>query len=258
MKKSKKLKVLFLDILTDDPKKRKREEIVTKCSYGEVFRKKLGLQKSQFFIIDASKGKFPASKEYQGIIIGGSLEGPVSGREKVWMKKTYEFIREIIRQKIPLLGVCGGHQFIARALGEKVIYNPKGMELGTLPITLTKEGMKDPLFRGIPKKFYAQIIHKCIVKKVNPKWKLLAFSKLCKIQAAVINKRTRIIQFHPESSDIHMRIIAKLEKERYIREGLTTEKEFKEFLSSIAKTPQAAKILKNFLKYFVLKNLSDL
>lgn len=257
MPKEKRVKVLFLDILTDNPKKRKREEMVTKCPYGEVFRKKIGLQKSQFFVVDASKGKFPVLKEYQGIIIGGSLESPTKGKEKAWMKKTYEFIREIIGQKVPLLGVCGGHQFIARALGEKVIYNPKGMELGTLPIILTKEGMKDPLFKGIPKKFYAQIIHKCIIKKVNPKWKLLAFSKLCKIQAAVINKRTRIVQFHPELSDIHMRIIAELEKERYIREGLTTEKEFKEFLSSITKTPRAAKILKNFLNYFVMPNLRE-
>lgn len=255
MSKKKRVKVLFLDILTGNPKIKKEEKKVTKGPYGEVFRKKLGLQKSQFFVVDASKGKFPVPREYHGIIIGGSLESPIKGKEKPWMKKTYEFIKEIIGQKVPLLGVCGGHQFIARALGEKVIYNPKGREFGTLLITLTKKGIKDPLFKKIPKKFIAQVSHQCIIDKINPRWKLLASSNLCKTQAVAINARTRIVQFHPELSVSHMRAIAGPRKENFIKQGFTTEKEFKKFLFSIVKTPQATKVLKNFLRYFVIPNL---
>lgn len=248
-----KLKLLFLDILTDDLKARKeREEKVTREPYPELFRKKLGLRKEQFIVVFAHKKKFPNPKKYHGIIIGGSLENPVKGEEKLWMKKTYSFINKIIEKKIPLLGVCGGHQFIARALGQKVIYNPKGREFGTIQITLTKEGADDLLFKGIPKKFLAQLSHQCIVEKIDPKWQLLASSDICKVQAIAINEQTRTIQFHPEFSMQIMKAIAQIRKTSLIKENFITPKNFPKFLFSVKESTHAKKILKNFLNYFVI------
>lgn len=246
-------KILFLDILTDDPKLKKEiERKVFKSPYFELFPKTMGLEKKMLITLDATKEKLPNSTQFKGIIIGGSIHNPVRGEEKLWMKKVYEFIRKIIKNKIPLLGICGGHQFIAKALGQEVIYNPKGREFGTIEVTLTKKGERDPLFQEIPKRFKVQLSHKCIVKGIKPEWQLLASSKLCQIQAVAINNQTRIIQFHPELKAKHLKALAEFRKSILLKEGfLKNEKDFQRFLSSIKETPQATRVLKNFLKYFV-------
>jgi len=246
-------KILFLDILTDDSNLRKEfERKVFKGPYSELFRKAMGIKEKTLITVDATKEKLPNPTRFNGIIIGGSIHNPVVGEEKPWMGKVYNFIRKIITKKTPLLGVCGGHQFVARALGGKVIYNPKGRELGTIEITLTKEGQKDPLFRGIPKNFKVQLSHRCIVKDLRSNWQLLASSKLCQVQAAAINPRTRIIQFHPEFKSKHLKSLTKTRKSILLKEGFVkNEKDFQRFLSSVQETPQAVKVLKNFRKYFV-------
>ena len=247
-------KILFLDILTDDRKlRRESERKVTKVPYSELFRKGMGIKKDVFKTIYAPQEKLPDPTQFAGIIIGGSFHNPIPSEERPWMKKVYRFIKKVIAKKIPLLGVCGGHQFIARALGQKIIHNPKGREFGTIELTLTEKGKKDPLFQGIPQRFKAQLSHQCIVRRIRPNWKLLAFSESCRVQAVAINKQTRIIQFHPEFKAKHLRALARTRKSTLLKEGfLKNEKDFQRFLFSIKETPQATRVLKNFLKYFVL------
>lgn len=76
-----------------------------------------------------------------------------------WVKVGKNDTYPIVGEAIPLRGVCEGHQFIARALEAKVIYNPRGREFGTLPVTLTAEGVGDPLFLEIPDRFFVQLTH---------------------------------------------------------------------------------------------------
>ena len=252
------LRLLFLDIATDDLESRETsEKKIAKGPYVELFRKKLGLKMDELQVKWAAQGCLPEPAGYNGIIIGGSSKDPVEGKEEAWMMKVYEFIQETVTKAVPLLGVCGGHQFIARALGAKVIYNPRGKEFGTLPVTLTAEGVSDPLFLEIPDRFFAQLTHRCIVEEIQRDWKLLASSDMCRIQAVAINERTRIVQFHPEFSADNMIALARLSKKALIDEGLTTRSRFERFLSFIRETNQAAKVLTNFLTHFVVPNLQQ-
>jgi GMP synthase (glutamine-hydrolysing) len=249
------LRLLFLDIATDDLKSRKAsEKKIAKGPYVELFRKRLDLKMDQLQVEWAAQGCLPEPAGYNGIIIGGSSKDPVEGKEEGWMMKVYQFVQETVSKAVPLLGVCGGHQFIARALGAKVIYNPRGREFGTLPVILTAEGASDPLFTGVPDRFFAQLTHRCIVEEIQRDWKLLASSDMCEIQAVAINERTRIVQFHPEFSGNNMLALAKLSKKSLIDEGLTTSSQFQRFLSFIKEANQAARVLKNFLTHFVAPN----
>ncbi len=250
------LRLLFLDIATDDLKLRKAsEKKIAKGPYVELFRKKLDLKMDELQVKWAAQGCLPEPDGYNGIIIGGSSKDPVEGKEEAWMMRVYQFIKETVTKAVPLLGVCGGHQFIARALGTKVIYNPRGREFGTLPVTLSAEGVRDLLFAEIPDRFFAQLTHRCIVEEIQGDWKLLASSDMCKIQAVAINERTRIVQFHPEFSASNMIALAKLSKKSLIDESLTTSSRFQRFLSFIRETNQATKVLTNFLTHFVVPNL---
>lgn len=52
---------------------------------------------------------------------------------------------------IPVLGICWGSQVLAYLSGENIYKNPKGPEVGLVPIKVTKDAIDDVLFREIKK-----------------------------------------------------------------------------------------------------------
>src|SRR5881392_655708 len=76
-----------------------------------------------------------------GVIVTGS---PLSVMEKApWM---LELGQDLLRLSMPVLGVCFGHQLLAKAAGGEVVLNPRGREIGTVRVQLTEAGRKDVLF----------------------------------------------------------------------------------------------------------------
>jgi len=249
-----KKKILFVDILTDDPKFRRFESRVLYggSSYAESVRRALGVKKEEFLSIDASRGVFPDLSRFKAVILGGSIEDPIRGKEKKWMKETYVFIRKIAREKIPMLGICGGLQFTVRALGGIIILNPKGRNFRTNKTTLTSAGMRDPLFRGLPPTFSVQSSHKCIVQRLKPGWKLLASSPYSPFDAIAIGGAIRLLEFHPEMRVSEMRGIARMRKAALKEEGYFRAGDFGKLLLSFKETGRnGKKILNNFLGSFV-------
>lgn len=63
-----------------------------------------------------------------------------------WINKLVDYTAYALKQKrIRIVGVCFGHQIIARALGVKVGRNPDGWEAAVNDVQLTKKGQE--LFR---------------------------------------------------------------------------------------------------------------
>jgi len=75
-------------------------------------------------------GEFPAGDaNYDGYIITGS---PASVHDRhIWVGQLMDFIRDVAGRRIPMIGVCFGHQAIALALGGIVADNPQGWVVGT-------------------------------------------------------------------------------------------------------------------------------
>ncbi|KAH6904247.1 cytoplasmic protein [Coprinopsis sp. MPI-PUGE-AT-0042] len=59
-----------------------------------------------------------------------------------WINNLVAFVKHVADNKphIKLIGICFGHQIIARALGGKCVSNTEGWEVGPTPITLTELG----------------------------------------------------------------------------------------------------------------------
>ncbi len=73
-------------------------------------------------------GHLPSIEEVSMLII---LGGPMSVNDSIpWLEAEKIFIKEIIKAKKPILGICLGAQLIAEILGAKVYKNSKGKEVG--------------------------------------------------------------------------------------------------------------------------------
>jgi len=80
------------------------------------------------------------------IVMGGpmSVNDPDS-----WIAKETEFIRSVILSGKPVIGVCLGSQFMAKAL-DAIIRPGKALEIGMTPVRLTAEAKQDPVFGRLP------------------------------------------------------------------------------------------------------------
>lgn len=82
-----------------------------------------------------SQGRWPEDlMAYDGFIISGS---PASvNDESAWIRVLEERVRELHAMKRPMVGICFGHQVIAKALGGSVGASPAGLRVGTITSTL--------------------------------------------------------------------------------------------------------------------------
>jgi GMP synthase (glutamine-hydrolysing) len=99
------------------------------------------------------------------------------------------------KASFPVLGICAGHQYMARFFGGEVSPS-KIPEFGKVELTILKD---DEIFNGVPKKSIAWLSHNDEISKLADVFKLLAESENCKVQAMKHkNKPFYGLQFHPE------------------------------------------------------------
>ncbi|MFH1239501.1 MAG: aminodeoxychorismate/anthranilate synthase component II, partial [bacterium] len=100
--------------------------------------------------------------------------------------------------KVPILGVCLGHQCIGYAFGGEIVRASRLMHGKTSPVY--HDGRT--IFKGISNPFVATRYHSLIIKKSSlPKClKISAWTKEGEIMGVRHNKfRVEGVQFHPES-----------------------------------------------------------
>jgi anthranilate synthase component 2 len=100
--------------------------------------------------------------------------------------------------KLPILGVCLGHQAIGAALGGKIVRAQRLMHGKTSEITTTREGV----FAGLPERFTVNRYHSLAIQREScpAELKVTAWTEDGEIMG-VRHKTLAIegVQFHPES-----------------------------------------------------------
>jgi GMP synthase (glutamine-hydrolysing) len=93
--------------------------------------------------------ELPAWREFDAIVAMG---GPMSANDDAelpWLRAEKEFVAAAVRAGMPFWGVCLGVQLLAASLGARV-YAGDEPEVGVLPVDLTDEGRRDPVFSVLP------------------------------------------------------------------------------------------------------------
>lgn len=99
-------------------------------------------------VVMVQEEKLPDPADYGAVL---SMGGPeFAGDEELsYLAQEKALIRRAVDLDIPFLGVCLGGQLLASALGAPVV--SKGLtEVGFFDAHFTVEGMRDPLFAGLP------------------------------------------------------------------------------------------------------------
>lgn len=182
--------------------------------------------------------RFPDPDEIAGVVVSGSAS-MVTDRDP-WTERTAQWLADN-DGKVPVLGVCFGHQIVAHALGGEIQWLKGQSEYGTGDIRLEPGAQNDPLFKDIPAVFQAQIAHSQTVTRLPKGAKLLATNAFG-VQAARMSETSWGVQFHPEYDAGIMRVLFD-DYAAYIKgRGVDVEGE----RDGLRETPLALKVLRNF------------
>ncbi|MBI2551903.1 type 1 glutamine amidotransferase [Candidatus Uhrbacteria bacterium] len=181
-------------------------------------------------------------EEYDFFVITGSKFQ--AGENLPWIHYLLDQVKVILELEKPLLGICFGHQLLARALGAAVVENVKGIEAGTVAVELTSEGKAGRLFAGVPKKFQVFAYHYFEVKNFSgiEDVAVLAGNAHSKIQAFRYKDQAWGVQFHPEINLTRARKIISYRKEASDDRSVDYDALYKK----LKRLPAGERIMKNF------------
>ena len=148
----------------------------------------------QFNTYRAYLGEYPENiDDCDGYVFSGS---PVSvNAPDVWIDETLDYIRRLHAVEKSMIGICFGHQAIAKALGGKVAESPEGWSLGS--ITVRFSGQASWM---IPQKDALQLFAAHCEQVVIPpnRAKILGRTDACPIASFSIGNHIFTTQHHPE------------------------------------------------------------
>lgn len=149
--------------------------------------------------------------DYSGIIVGGSPFN-ASDETKSELQQRVEgelnaLLTQVLATDFPFLGLCYGVGLVTLALGGRV--DPTYSEpVGAIEVTLTTDGLADPVLHGMPASFHAFTGHKEACLELPPSAVLLATGEVAPHQMYRYRQNVYVTQFHPEldAADLEARM----------------------------------------------------
>jgi GMP synthase (glutamine-hydrolysing) len=142
-------------------------------------------------------------RDWSGIWLGGGpfnytdpeeKKSPVQRRVEADLRGLLD---AVVAADFPFLGACYGVGALGSHQGG-VVGKRYAEPVGTVRVTLTPSGQRDPLLTGLPAKFDAFTGHKEAVSELPGHAVVLASSDACPVQAFRVGANVYATQFHPE------------------------------------------------------------
>lgn len=145
---------------------------------------------------------------YNGVILAGSgefdfdggrdLDDPQRTESHTLFQHMMPFLERVLARDFPTLGICYGHQVLAKAAGAEVVHDEDQAKVGTYRVLKHENAADDPLFAHLPESFPAQYGHKDSLMYMPHQAVLLARSEQCHFGGLRYGENVYSVQFHPE------------------------------------------------------------
>ncbi|AUH34111.1 type 1 glutamine amidotransferase [Paracoccus tegillarcae] len=156
--------------------------------YPDMFTRLLADRGFEFQNWHVEAMQFPEHvTDADGWLITGSRWGAYEDHE--FIPPLEDFIRRAYEARVPLVGICFGHQVIAQALGGKVIKHPDGWAVGA----------QDYDFGG--EKIVLNAWHQDQVVSLPEGAEVAGRNAFCENAALIYSDRAYSVQAHPEFDD---------------------------------------------------------
>ncbi|KAF8248910.1 class I glutamine amidotransferase-like protein [Wilcoxina mikolae CBS 423.85] len=183
----------------------------------------------------------PTLDELDGILITGSRHNAFDNTR--WIIALVNYIRDVLttQKRVRVVGICFGHQIIARALGARVDRGENGWEASVCPVPLSARGRE--LF-GVEMLNIFQM-HRDVVCTLPPEVENLGTTEKCEIQGMYAPEKFISVQGHPEFTEEIVREILGVRREA----GVFTEGEFEDMIGRVGKVQDGVLVATAFLKF---------
>jgi GMP synthase (glutamine-hydrolysing) len=148
-------------------------------------------------VVKAAREPLPANLDgFTHLVLSGSTWSILDDRPEA--KAASGLVREAVTRGVPVLGICYGHQLLARALlGRDHVGRAPVPEMGWLPVTFPESARE--WFFPLPNPFRVFVGHFDEVRDLPPDWRVIARTGACAVHG-MVNERLKVVgfQFHPE------------------------------------------------------------
>jgi len=166
--------------------------------YNTLFEKLLGPERhtyQSYFVVD---NQFPASiHDADAWLITGSKHGAYDNLP--WIKPLEKFIQQIYDERLPMVGICFGHQIMAQALGGRVVKHDGGWIAGTQKYEFGGETELGSLVLNA--------WHQDQVVELPADAQVIGSSNTCRYAALQYRSNTVSLQPHPEFENDYVKLL---------------------------------------------------
>ena len=168
--------------------------------YEGRYRTLLGPLGVDAVVHDLTRGEAPASTaECDAWLVSGSRRSAYD--DEAFVPALTRFVADAVEADVPVVGICFGHQVVARALGGRV-ERAEGWGIGVKRYHLgggarTGAG-PPPWMEGSPESFTMVVSHRDQVVELPDGAELLASAEYCPVAAFHVGDGVFCVQGHPE------------------------------------------------------------
>ena len=108
-----------------------------------------------------------------------------------WIRDLEHFVREVAKEEVPFVGVCFGHQLIAKALGGTVVKSERGWGVGAKEVEVRGD-------LGLGLSYTVLTSHQDQIEDLPLGAEILGWNEHCPVSMIGVGENMIGIQGHPE------------------------------------------------------------
>jgi GMP synthase (glutamine-hydrolysing) len=159
--------------------------------YEDMFRRLFAdYEDVEVVAYDAINGELPGDPSEADAWLTTGSRHSVNDEEE-WIRQLERFVRDVADAAVPFVGICFGHQLIAKALGGSVVKSDRGWGVGVKEVELSED-------LGWGDSYRVLTSYEDQVEDLPPGAEILGWNDHCPVSVMGVGSTILGMQGHPE------------------------------------------------------------